>query len=85
MGLEPTDPQSAAAPFGVVPGATGVPPVAALAMVAVPAVATPDADRLPNRNYHRLRSKPARSAACGRHLNQALSFRQWCIETREVP
>ena len=70
MGLEPTDPQSVATAVGFVPGGAGVPPPAALAMVAMPAVATPDAYRLSNR----LRSKTGRSAACGLHLDPTLLF-----------
>ena len=84
-GLDPTAPRSVAAAFGVVPGGAGIPPPAALAMVAVPAIATPDADRLSNRNKHRLRSNTGRSPACGRHLDPTLSFRQWCTEPPEVP
>ena len=73
-----------AAAFGFAPGGAGIPPAAALAMVAVTAVATLDAYWLANRNNHRLRSNAGRCATCGRHLDPTLSFCQWCTEPREA-
>jgi hypothetical protein len=81
-GLELTGPESVAAVAGLIPGGAGVPPEAALAMVAVTAVATLDAYWLTTRNNHRLRANTGRCAACGRELDPTLGFCHWCTEPR---
>lgn len=82
-GLELSGLESVAAAFGFFPDGTGVPPAAALAMVAVTAFATLDAYRLTTRNNHRLRADAGRCPNCGRELDPTLSFCHWCTEPRD--
>lgn len=81
-GVDLTSAESVAVALGVFPGAGGLPPEAALAMVAVTAVATLDAYWLTTRNNHRIRDDLGRCPHCGRDLDPTLSFCHWCTEPR---
>jgi hypothetical protein len=82
-GVDLTDAESVVVAFGLFPGASGLPPEAALAIVAVTAVSTLDAYWLTARNNHRIRKEASRCPHCGRGLDPTLSFCHWCTEPRD--
>ena len=80
-GMEPTDPESIAAAFGLL--VDGVPVEVALSTIAVTTVATLDAYWLAARNNDRLRDDIGRCRHCGKELDPTLEFCHWCTAPRE--